>query len=274
MKARVAELDATLAAWRNSPRTADDDELLAAWLEDAIERTMPGGDGELPPAPGFGPVTTAIETPPAAELPPASPDVEAQANDTPPEVAPQLGDSEVDAIPSVKGLEHSVVLPTPVALLDSPVETPASNDLTPIPIAESVNGDEAAPSVAVNLTELNARIEGYHQGLGDVEAAVIAGGRPSPMELETLVTRLEDLNEQYQFLSLYYDALTGQERQRVTAPRSPVDAVALLSPFVIEPGDGSDFLADFAAPSGDEPTLAERLQAVTDAARGAAVEGR
>src|SRR5690606_35294882 len=53
LEKRLDEVDAVMAAWHASPQTADHRELLLAWLQESIKRSMPGNDGELPARPQF-----------------------------------------------------------------------------------------------------------------------------------------------------------------------------------------------------------------------------
>jgi hypothetical protein len=51
--AHMAQLEATLTAWRASPQSAGDRELLANWLREAMTRSLPGDDGPWPNTPTF-----------------------------------------------------------------------------------------------------------------------------------------------------------------------------------------------------------------------------
>jgi hypothetical protein len=85
------------------------------------------------------------------------------------------------------------------------------------------------PAVEVNLAELNARVGGYHDGLREVEAALVANRRKMTFgELAKLVARLEELVDQCEFVHLYYEALTREERQFVIEPRPLADTVKLV----------------------------------------------
>ena len=85
-----------------------------------------------------------------------------------------------------------------------------------------------APPVEVNLAELNSRIGGYHDGLREVEATIVAGrDRMTVGEFAKVVDRLESLAGQYQFVRLYYDSLTAGEREFVLEPRSMLETIEL-----------------------------------------------
>jgi hypothetical protein len=116
--------------------------------------------------------------------------------------------------------------------------------------------------VQVNLAELNARIRGYHHGLAEIEAALITGQR-SAAHLAAVVEDLERLAGQYQFLRLYYDSLTSVERRRVPRPRTLAEVVALAK-GQLAASTGEDFLQAFDARSGESPTLADRLDALSN----------
>jgi hypothetical protein len=84
-------------------------------------------------------------------------------------------------------------------------------------------------AVEVNLAELNARIGGYHEGLREVEAALVANRRKMTFgELTKLIARLEELVDQCEFVHLYYEALTREERQFVIEPRPLAETVKLV----------------------------------------------
>jgi hypothetical protein len=53
ISSRKEQLAAMMAAWRAAPRSASNDELMAAWLRSAIRASMPGSQEPLPPPPNF-----------------------------------------------------------------------------------------------------------------------------------------------------------------------------------------------------------------------------
>ncbi len=309
-KTRIAELDATLAAWRESPQSPDDNQLLADWLEAAIDQSMPGSSGELPTRPEFGAEPPIIVTPPApvnVEEPAATPEPALVEITTAPEPAPPVVEEPAEVIePFIVAVseaeplatesavepaappEHSIAIApaatttqtTPAELVDStPVEAvvdasqppPISPyELTP---AEPTSEPEVAQpaAVQVNLAELNARIGGYHQQLAETEAALVAEEEPTPQRLEALVGEVEELAAQYQFISLYHESLSEAERMHVEPLRGMGDVLALATGLA---GRDADFLADFDAEASEEPTLAERLSAVADAVGAPAEESR
>jgi hypothetical protein len=272
----VGELNRTLDAWQRSPRTAADDRLLAQWLEDSIRRSMPGELKSLPATPQFGALQlSAAATPPDAhpttpQLAPAPtlarpapsnrPEPTQTANAQAALAMPETAEPAVNKAP-VESLPKPAVAEAAVAAEESIVAKavePATQ-----PRAES----NLAP-VEVNLAELNSRIAGYHQGLDGIKAALVAAGESlDQQQLVMLVDRLESLADQYQFVCLYYDALTERERSRVAAPRPMRPTVELVDRQCarVEHRDSGDFLAAFEVPAGslaDSP--AARLKAIAD----------
>jgi hypothetical protein len=119
--------------------------------------------------------------------------------------------------------------------------------------------------VTVNLAELNAQIRGYHDGLDEIEATVVArGGKLTEGEVAQLVGQLEQLAAQHQFVRLYYDGLSKSERRFVAAPRSMGETIELVegqrAALVAEE---EDFLT---ALEGDvaKDELKQRLEAVAN----------
>ncbi|MBL9166039.1 MAG: hypothetical protein JNL18_25180 [Planctomycetaceae bacterium] len=148
-------------------------------------------------------------------------------------VAPPAGD--VEATPTTVVAEHDA--PTPPVL-----GTPA-------------------PPVMVNLVELNAQIRGYHEGLDEIDAQVIAKpGQLTEGEVALLVGKLEQLAAQHEFVRLYYDGLSKSERRFVAAPRSMAESIALVEKQrAALAAEEEDFLTALeGAVAADE--LAERLK--------------
>jgi hypothetical protein len=210
------------------------------------------------------PGVTPIAVPPAVVVEPIAD--ERPAIDEAVIEAPSAAGAPVPETP-VAPVEHSITVPPvvgPVEAEDSdsgPAVVDASGE-DEMPAAQIV--DPVPPVVRINLAELNARILGYHQGLDEIEAALVADGEFSPERLAALVDHLEHLATQYQFVSLYYGALTADEQAATVAPRSIIDAVDLVAAQVAAASDG-DPLEDFDAAHADRPTLAQRLQALADA---------
>jgi hypothetical protein len=291
-KARLAQLESVLQAWRQSMQSSADRQLLVAWFKAAIAQTITNSAAKLPPPPDFGaqpplivaspppasePQATSEATePPSPELAPAAPpDVSSElvssSDGAPPDEA-SPNESEPPA-PTPPAGEHSITQLGPPPTEGLPYFTEGDQNA-------SVEDVEAPlPPVQVNLAELAARIRGFHHSLDGIEASLVAEA-PLPAErLEAIVTRLESLAVQHRFLRLYYDALTVAERRLVEQPRSMADTIRFAA---AQPAAGSaddDFLSDFAAAESDMPTLAQRLAALAkqfapteDAAKDGAAE--
>jgi hypothetical protein len=295
---RLVELNHTLDAWQRSPRTAADDRLLAEWLEEGIRRSMPGESGELPPPPQFGQPVVPRPAPapvsPAAVEPLAPAAVAAPTPDKPGHVAPveapveapaeapaaPSAAEEVEAAPSAAGRAEPVVAqPPPAAPVEPAPAVAAEPDRAaphpPPPVEPARPPRVARKPVEVNLAELNARIVGYHQGLAAVDAAIVAAdGELSLEQLTGLVEQVEQLANQHQLVSLYFESLTERERASVTAPRSLWPTVELVDRqrAAVERGREGDFLAPFdVAEDGDPSPLAVRLRALAERTRPSAV---
>ena len=185
--------------------------------------------------------------------------------------APPLVDltPRVKLQPEAPAAERSVTLRKPAAAAiattavsdQRPVGPPAKTP-TPPPAAQP-----AAAPVRVNLAELKARINGYHDGVAEVEAAVLAGDRDSPEQVNQLVSEVEQLAGQYQFVRMYYDALTEAERRSVAAPQSLAATVELVEQqrARLPQANGEDFLQSLDEADGAGDDLARRLRAAAEA---------
>jgi len=87
-----------------------------------------------------------------------------------------------------------------------------------------------ARKVTINLSELVARTAGYHDGLNEMEAALLQLGQPERDEndlwqdlalAQRSLDQFRQLIDDYRFIQLYYHLLTVEQRQRVAAPQSP-----------------------------------------------------
>jgi hypothetical protein len=146
---------------------------------------------------------------------------------------------------------------------DEPLPAPAASPLAdPLPSADPRPLAKQPVSVAINLAELNARVRGYHDGLAEIEAAVVAEHEPFAWErLDELVTTLERLSAQKSFIDLYCGALTAAERKAVVVPRSCQGVLEALEREVAASlaAEGDEFLAPFAADHAGS-LLLERLR--------------
>ncbi|MBA4105417.1 MAG: hypothetical protein C0485_06635 [Pirellula sp.] len=242
-----------------------------------------------PRVPGSGQAATQ----PAAPMKPAAPIQQA------PTAPPQrvIAAKPVDVPPSAPSTEQAPKLvetneerPLPSVAAASPVAPanktapPAASDKTPSSTMEALPAEsqptvanssrrvtppavQAAPTapVMVNLAELNAQIRGYHEGLDEIEATVVArSGKLTEGEVAQLVGQLEQLAVQHQFVRLYYDGLSKSERRFVAAPRSMGETIELVdgqrAALVAEE---EDFLT---ALEGDvaKDELQQRLEAVAN----------
>jgi hypothetical protein len=81
--------------------------------------------------------------------------------------------------------------------------------------------EEPAPEpVGVNLTELAARIAGYHDALDEVETALMRLDTPSLDVVIAQIEQLDRMTRDYGFVTLYYGSLNAKELQQVIEPRS------------------------------------------------------
>lgn len=298
-EARSQALEAALTAWHGSPQTAEDYELMAEWLGAALVRSLPGETAAWPPTPRFstakvvrtvrkpvmegpavakpdvakieaakpqaagaravdqgvgkkGPAVEDRESPVAAALSPAPP---AGAPSHPPrrEEPPRPAPTEQQVA--------AVYQATPVV----PAAAPSTGD------AEKVAARPASSPVRVNLAELTARIHGYHQGLREIEAAIVAAGDEAKVAQVAMWTaQLEELAAQQAFVRLYYDTLSRDERRGIPAPRPLTETVKLVERQrqQAESAGVDDFFA-VSEPAGASE-LAARLKSLAAAAEAAA----
>jgi hypothetical protein len=199
-----------------------------------------------------------------AELASDAPAAEHSVAVRPPAPAPQSqGSPTLPPAPSAGEVPYtSAVVPsTPVELAGESPTPPTEHA-----VASEIAARAERPAISVNLRELNARINGYHQELGEIEAATVVEDSVGPRQLNRLVAQLESLAGQYQLVHLYYDALSDAERQRVTSPRAMDEAIDLVNRHIQAADENRDIFAEFDA--ADAPTneslLAERLRKVAE----------
>ncbi|MBX3432169.1 MAG: hypothetical protein KF847_02360 [Pirellulales bacterium] len=285
-ESRISALETTVEAYRQSPRSAADQQALAEWFDQAIVLSMPGSSQKLPTTPRFG-----AETPPAVAEVASTPEVPSEPSpqqEPAPVAAARLVKKPTILAPAAPSAVESVVAiprrneassgdkptapsiiasisppedlnpadwqpetpqwdvleePRPHVAIGGPIPTlaaPADGAATEKPAARAIvvrHLSAASPTppappaeVAVNLAELRARIDGYHAGLREVNAAiVIADERLSLASAARITSELERLAQQHEFVRLYYDALTPAERARVAAPKELRDGVEALA---------------------------------------------
>ncbi len=251
---RVKQIEAVLASWRQAPQTGADRRLLADWMLQATIRSMPGSIEPLPAAPQFGQSEFA-EAPPApqpvAPLPqsPAkiSPVVTADALDKPSKSTPVVATTAVSSA-STNALADTLAEQLPVDPTPSSEEHPVVEVSTKVarPETQPVTPQVAAP-VEINLTELSARIAGYHRGLDKVEAALLVHERPQFERLSRQIHLLEGLAEDFQFVRLYYESLSLAKRRTIGPPRSMEATLSELHRHLdhLEREVQADFLGEF-----------------------------
>lgn len=305
---RTKTLDAALEAWRKSPQSAKDHDLMSGWLRDALVKSLPGEEGAWPEGPVFSEeaevrvvrkeivegekeqqqeyekkesvvveeVTPAVVTLPADSLRGArqqaakAPEVSAaKPVVTPPAITPPV---VTKSNPQRESNADVVKRAAPTVAQAAGVYKGVKAELVGAkPQAESiqvVKVEAAKPApVAVNLAELNARVGGYHEGLREIEAAVVAGREGMTAgQVAKLVSQLEQLAGHYQFVRLYYDSLTREERPSVTQPRSMAATVELVERerARVEIAENEDFLVSNEVV--EEGELAMRLKALAEVA--------
>ncbi|WP_428307871.1 hypothetical protein [Lacipirellula sp.] len=222
------------------------------------------------PAPAEKPrVALAEETP--RQAPPAP---------TPPVVAAaQQPRASENAQPLEKpqGMKPVVPAPTAVAEQSPPAAAPAETE--PKAIVDATPTTPSTPRVAakppavppvpvepvtVNLAELNAQIRGYHEGLDEIDATIVARrGRLSEGEIARFVEQLEQLAGHHSFVRLYYDGLSKSERRFVAAPRALHETVDLVrNELAALNAEEEDFLTSLEG-AAEEDELTRRLDALT-----------
>jgi hypothetical protein len=252
--ARVKQLDGVLASWREAPRTQGDRKLLAAWLLEATIRSMPGSLEALPPAPQFG-----RSEPAARQSTSSPPETDPLASAPAKTIVPgDIFDPSEPSEPFVPGLTPDLAPPAAEHTLVSAVNRATS----PAP-------EPAGPTVAINLTELAARIAGYHRGLSELDSTLVANEHPQLDRLAGQISVLESLAQDYQFVRLYYDALTAQERRTVIPPRSLTNTLAELRRHLdrLQNDVEADFLGEYDAALGEKfASLRSQLEAIASRA--------
>ncbi|NOY29334.1 MAG: hypothetical protein GXP28_03900 [Planctomycetes bacterium] len=188
---RITKLEETIEAWHASPRSQEDRKLLTSWLSESTVRSMPGTTKPLPEVPEFG---------------------------KPPVVA--LAQPKESKIEQAEPIENEAMQLTELADLRA---TPANH------VALVTNPEPSRASekpVRINLTELAARIAGYHEGLDQIETTLLLANSPDldflkKLELlEEQAKNLDDLTRDFRFVNLYHESLTEKERGHMNAPRS------------------------------------------------------
>jgi hypothetical protein len=291
---RLAQFDAVMNAWNLAPQSNTDHELLLSWLREAGTNSLPGVTKPLPPVPDFSksglvltdstPATMhQVQKLPATEIKQPDvrqPDVRQNVQTQNAATAPTLetfsvqnhaeANTPVTPTPADPLEEEMIALrqpqsmtttphevePTRLAIaplpgLSDPPKVVEQNLLASVPVA---NNNAADTPVTVNFTELTARIAGYHDGLDEVELAMLRMNTPDLAVVEEQVEKLDSMTRDYGFVRLYYDSLTPQERESILEPRSmqaTLEEVKRQLKRCEEVGDG-DFLGTLDAQAEQE----------------------
>ena len=280
--ARLAQLDAAMADWQASTQSDADRAALVTWLRAAGENSLPGALSNLPERPKFSRVqpptehkvmkamaTEAIASAAAVSATPKLPAVTAEA------VTPTASDPLE---------EEMIALRQPQTLTAGAREQPVSNTLAVAPrpgvqeqpklveenllasVSISNEGDAEEP-IGVNLTELAARIAGYHDSLDEVETALLRLETASLDVVALQIQRLDSMTRDYSFVRLYYESLTDAERKTVLAPREMKSTLAEVERQLTrceEVLDG-DFLGSFdEAAEAEIAALRAKLAAIVE----------
>jgi hypothetical protein len=106
---------------------------------------------------------------------------------------------------------------------------------------------KAVDRVVINLTELVARIAGYHRALDELEAALLVHERPQFERLSRQIRSLDGLINDFQFVRLYYESLTPVERRTISPPRSMEQMLEELHRHLdrLQSEVEADFLGEF-----------------------------
>ncbi len=265
----MAQVDQVVQSWQASPQSGNDRALFATWLTEATTHAMPGAHKTLPLAPEFGQpeqaMPLAVVQP--TEVAPAL--IEPTTNDSAPTIAVDV----TDEVASTSLSNTTELFKQPTATAASPhISLLAADPLklnleTPTPNAPAQFSQISNRPVPINLTELTARITGYHHGLDDVETQLRTTNLPSFEILAREVHQLEEMAKDFRFVKLYYDSLTERERRFVSSPRSMGGMLAEIYRHVdrLEQTQDDDFLSVFDSAQNEQiDHLRMRLSAVAE----------
>jgi len=210
--ARLATLEQVTQAWRQSSRQLAGREKFATWLLEATIRSMPGSIEALPAVPDFTEQASATQH--VART--VKKDLPVSSQRLVPVPPGSVAVSPTD-LSSAKDFVASAV----VSELQD-VESEASATETIIRTQPVTFVLEAKQPVRINLPELSARIAGYHEGLNEVETALLTLRVNDLAAIADLIRQLDEMTRDFQFIKMYYQALTEEERQAVTSPRSMI----------------------------------------------------
>ena len=231
---RLEQLEKASQAWQQSPRTQADREMLAQWLLEATIRSMPGSIEVMPLVPRFGRQTQ-------------SPVVE------------QTADILVEQTAVEEHVESIEVIAEPVTQMLEPAALPRSyvsaepnanrveSLAVPQPIAATAPATK--PQVRINLTELAARIAGYHEGLNEIDTALFSLDTEDISALKKQIRQLEGIASDFCFAKLYYEALTAKERRAIASLRPMTATLAEVERRIdrTQAALSGDYLGEFDA---------------------------
>ncbi|NOZ41254.1 MAG: hypothetical protein GXP24_13665 [Planctomycetes bacterium] len=261
---RLVLLEEVTQAWLQSPRSTADREQLASWLLEATIRSMPGSIEKLPVAPKFG------ESTPQPLLDQQRPDVLVE---TP--LSEQIAEEPIAEEPEKS--KPVLLEPTPASL--APIEriTPVTEIVAPIadellatPQPTTTPAQVMETPIRINLTELAARIAGYHEGLDEIDATMLIIEPANIVALLEQIRLLEELSQDFRFIRLYYQTLTDRERRAVAEPRSMAATLAKIERRIDHAQEAlsGDFLGEFdTSHQGRFGALRQRLTAITAATK-------
>ncbi len=267
---RLAQLDKVSKAWQQSPKSEADREKLADWLLEATIRSMPGAVEDLPAVPDFGATQPQVKapepplpvqpTPDILEDPPVSASEADLQGEREPDIAPEPTAPAPKPLPAPKVPQVAQftvpIQPAP----ETPVAIVPSKPMAANPTDEDVGTEKLPPPVVptplpvqINLSELAARIAGYHAGLDEVELALTRIEADDFPSLAKQINELEQLSRDYQFVGLYYQLLKDSERRWVAKPRELSSTIETLQRQIdtAQESLSGDFLDDFDAKNPD-----------------------
>lgn len=234
---RIALLERAMQAWAESPQNQEDQKLLGTWLLESTIRSMPGTTEPLPSLPEFGkPAAPLVEEHLEASNPPEPASEEtAETNNT-----------EADNTEAIE-VSHEELLSNNLAASTQEAAAASIQEVDKPLATQTVVEHDPPVEVKINLTELVARITGYHEGLDQIEMALLLANSPDLEFLEKQVNRLERLTRDFRFVALYHQSLSEKERQAIDPPRSMDATLAELGRLLrqtLGEQDG-DFLESF-----------------------------
>jgi hypothetical protein len=247
---RLSRLDEVMAAWQKSPQSETDREALMSWLREAGARSLPGALRVLPKTPEFSTPQPLVEhtvqkvpgvqgAPQVTQTPvnkTTKPEKEEFATARPRLLTQAPTEQPVTPTPADPLEEEMIELRQPPSLdpIAGAVQQAKAREIAPRPGPPSetsvreknllasvpVAAKNVPEEVGVNLTELAARIAGYHDGLDEVELALLRMENPDLTVVTEQINRLDSMTRDYGFVDLYYQSLTDAEQKSVIAPRS------------------------------------------------------